>query len=51
MNRNVLLLVLAILSFCLAALAAQAGDGDIILGALAWLGIGGALFAAAHLPA
>lgn len=49
MNRNVALLLLAIVAFILGAVAAQA-EGEVIFNALTWLGIGSALFVGAHLP-
>jgi hypothetical protein len=42
-------LAFAILAFVLGAIAAQDGH-MVLLDALAWVGVGGALLAASHLP-
>jgi hypothetical protein len=47
---NIVLIVLAVISFVLAALAAGSDDGEVGLNAVAWLGIGGAFFAGSTLP-
>lgn len=49
-NRRTVLLALAIVAFVLAAVAGEANDGEALLTAVSWLGIGGALLAGAHLP-
>lgn len=50
MNRNLVLLIAAIVCFILGAVAAGSDDGEVVFAALVWLGIGSAAFAAAHLP-
>lgn len=42
--------VIAIVCFCFAALAGASEDGEVVLEAVVWLGIGLAAFAAGHLP-
>lgn len=49
MPRNTVLLVAAIVCFILGAIAGGSPDGEVLLGALVWLGLGSAAFAGAHL--
>lgn len=49
MPRNLVLIVIAIVCFILAAIAAGSPDGEVLFNAGVWLGLGGAAFAGAHL--
>lgn len=49
MNLNALL-VLAIVCFLLAAIAAGSADGEVLFASGVWLALGLAGFAASHLP-
>lgn len=49
MPRNTFLLVVSIVAFVLAAIAAGSTDGEVLFISGVWLGLGSAAFAGAHL--
>lgn len=50
MTRPAVLLLAAIVFFVFAAFSGEADDGEVLLTAVSWLGLGGAAMAGSFLP-